>query len=92
MDDYIDANKTTSFILNIALLDEAIGVVDLNGGDGIIGDTFEYTVTLTNTGNVSLHSIPVTLDIPSGFTGFTVMSIPPGSTDISSLTGGINSA
>ena len=90
VDDYIDANKTTSFILNIALLDESISVVDINTGTGMIDDVFEYTITLTNTGNVALTNIPVTLDIPAGFTGFTVMSTPGGSVDASTATGGIN--
>lgn len=90
VDDYIDANKTTSFILNIPLLDESISVLDVNGGDGIIGDIFEYTITLTNTGNVALSAIPVTLDIPVWFTGFTMISTPAGSTDLSTSSGGMN--
>ena len=76
-------NRTTSFILNLALLDESIAVIDLNAGVGLIDDTFEYTITLTNTGTVALSGIPVTLDIPAGFTGFTMMSIPAGSVDLS---------
>jgi uncharacterized repeat protein (TIGR01451 family)/fimbrial isopeptide formation D2 family protein len=92
VDDYIDANKTTAFILNIPLLDERITVSDINGGDGIIGDVFEYTITLTNTGNVALTNIPVTLDIPSGFTGFTFMSTPAGSINLSTATGWVNGA
>lgn len=59
----------------------------MNGGDGIIGDIFEYTITLTNTGNVALTNIPVMLDIPSGFTGFTMISTPAGSMNLSTLTG-----
>ena len=31
VNDYIDANRTTSFILNIPLLAATIGVVDING-------------------------------------------------------------
>ena len=57
----------------------------------MIDDIFEYTITLTNTGTVPLSGIPVTLNIPAGFTGFTMISIPPGSTDLSTLTGGMNS-
>jgi uncharacterized repeat protein (TIGR01451 family) len=85
VNDYRDPDKTTSFILALALLDEAISV---DKSVGIIGDIFEYTITLTNTGSVPLSSIPVSLDIPWGFTGFTIMSTPAGSTNISTLTGG----
>lgn len=31
VDDHIDVNKTTSFILSLAILDETISVTDLNG-------------------------------------------------------------
>jgi uncharacterized repeat protein (TIGR01451 family) len=92
VDDYFDLQKTTSFILALSLLDESIAVTDINGGSGVIGDTFEYTITLTNTGSTPLSGIPVTLDIPTGFTDFVVQSLPAGSTDLSIATGGVNQA
>lgn len=92
VNDYIDANKSTAFTLMLSLLDESIDVLDVNGGVGIIGDVFRYTITLTNTGSVPLSGIPVTLDIPSGFTGFTMISLPPGATDISTASGGAHGA
>jgi len=48
---------------------------------------FEYTVTLTNSGSVDLTDIAALLDIPEGFTGFTLVSVPTGSTDNTDSTG-----
>ncbi len=58
---------------------------DITGGaPGVVGDVFEYTITLTNTGSVALTDISVQHDIPAGFTGFVMISTPSASVDSSS--------
>jgi len=78
--DYLDTDPDTITVL-LPILNEEISVVDLNGWVGIIWDVFEYTITLTNTGSVDLTDISALLDIPAGFTGFTIITTPSGSTD-----------
>lgn len=87
--DYHDTDSE-SITVSLAMLDEYISVVDVNGGEGIIWDIFEYTITLTNTWSVGLTNIDVTHSIPSSFTLFTIVSTPIGSTDNSTSTGGVN--
>lgn len=84
--DYLDTDPDTITVL-LPILDEDITVVDVNGWLGIIGDVFEYTITLTNTWSVDLTDISALLDIPAGFTGFTIITTPSGSTDSSTSTG-----
>ena len=88
--DYLDTDPDTITVL-LPILNESISVVDLNGWVGIINDTFEYTITLTNSGSVDLTDISALLDIPASFTGFTIISTPTGSTDNSTATWGIHS-
>jgi len=84
--DYLDTDPDTITVL-LPILNEEISVVDLNGWLGIINDTFEYTITLTNSGSVDLTDISALLDVPAGFTWFTIISTPSGSTDGSISTG-----
>jgi len=85
-------SDSDSFTVLLPILQQSISVNDLNGWPGIREDIFEYTVTLTNTWSVDLTDIAANIDIPLGFTGFTVTSIPSWSTDNSTATGWINSA
>jgi len=89
--DYLDSDPDTITVL-LPILNEDISVVDLNGWLGIINDTFEYTITLTNSGSVDLTDISALLDVPAGFTGFTLISFPSGSTNGSSATWWIDGA
>ncbi len=91
IDDYSDTDNT-SFTVSRAFLDEDITVVDLNWWSWLRWDVFEYTITLTNSWTQLLTDIPVTLDIPAGFTGFAIQSIPSGSSDNSIINGWVNSA
>lgn len=86
LNDYF-ATGATSFLTKYAILNEYISV---SKPVGVIGDVFTYTVTLVNSGSVNLTNINVNLDISDSFTGFTVTSIPGGSSDNSNATGGVN--
>lgn len=91
INDYSDSDNS-SLVVNRAILDEDIWVVDLNWWDWLRWDIFEYTITLTNTWTQDLNWIPVNIDIPWSFTWFSVQSIPAWSTDNSTLTWWLNSA
>ncbi len=65
-------------------------VVDLNGGDAAPGDILRYTITLAESAGAAASNVSVTDDIPANVTGFTVVSLPAGSTDASSGSGGAN--
>lgn len=82
-------SANTSFTYQDAILEESISVVDDNGGNHLAQETYTYTVTLTNTWNVALTSIPVTVDIPEYLSGstFSLQSIPGGSSQVYSSTG-----
>jgi uncharacterized repeat protein (TIGR01451 family) len=84
------AAAMSSFIYQDAILDESISVVDDNGWDSLWNETYTYTVTLTNTWNVLLTDIPVSIDIPEYLSGVTlsVQSIPAGSSHTYISTGG----
>lgn len=90
INDYTDSDNT-SFTVSRAFLNEAISVVDLNWWSWVRWDIFEYTITLTNSWTELLNNIPVALDIPLGFTWFTIQSIPAGSTDNSTVNWWVNS-
>lgn len=87
--DYHDTDSE-NITVSLAILDENISVVDINGWEWIIWDIFEYTITLVNTWSVILTDIEVNHDIPSSFTGFTIITTPVGSTDNSTSTWGVN--
>ncbi|RLB78361.1 MAG: hypothetical protein DRH06_01870, partial [Deltaproteobacteria bacterium] len=65
-------------------------VEDVNGGDVEPGDTLRYTITLNEIKGVAASSIQVTDDIPANVSGFTITSLPTGSTDNSTGGGGAN--
>jgi len=87
--DYDFSDSDTLTVL-LPILEQSISVNDLNGWPGIREDVFEYTVTITNTWSVNLTDIVANIDIPLGFTGFTVTSIPSWSTDNSTATWWVN--
>jgi uncharacterized repeat protein (TIGR01451 family) len=62
-------------------------VVDLDGGDADPGDTLRYTITLSETAGVAAANVAVTDDIPANTSGFSVVSVPAGSTDASTGSG-----
>jgi len=75
--DYITSD-TSDFIYTNALLERNISVVDDNLWYALWGEDFTYTVTLTNTWNVNLTNIPVSIDIPEylSWATFQLQSIP----------------
>ncbi len=62
-------------------------VLDLNGSDADPGDVLRYTITLQETANLPATGVRVTDDIPVLINNFTVISLPPGSTDASTGVG-----
>lgn len=84
------SNIDTATVLHSDLSTSAQSVIANNGGRANPGDTLQYTITLTNTGNGTASGVAVTDDIPTGVTGFTVVSKPSGSSDSSTATGGAN--
>ncbi len=65
-------------------------VVDLNGGDAAPGDTLRYTITLAESAGAAAYGVSVTDDIPANVSGFSVVSVPAGSTNGSTGGGGAN--
>jgi uncharacterized repeat protein (TIGR01451 family) len=65
-------------------------VVDLNGGDAAPGDTLRYTITLAESAGAAASGVSVTDDIPANVSGFSVVSVPAGSTNASTGGGGAN--
>ena len=63
-------------------------VTDTNGGDALVGDVLEYTITLKETAGTVANNVSVADDIAAGLGGLTVVSKPAGSTDTSTTTGG----
>lgn len=83
-------NTDTATVAHPDLSTSTKDVVDTNGGDTNPGDTLEYTITLTESGGQQADNASVTDDIPAGVTNFTVVSVPTGSVDVSTATGGAN--
>lgn len=65
-------------------------VQDLNGGDAEPGDSLRYTITLTESAGNAAAGLTVTDDIPANTVNFTVVSIPGGASDVSTVSGGAN--
>lgn len=80
----------TATIVHPDLSGSTKSVIDINGGDADPGDTLRYTITLDESGATAAASVSVTDDIPANTTAFTVISIPAGSTNSSTSTGGSN--
>lgn len=76
-------NTDAVTILRPVLSTSTKTVADLNGGDAAPGDTLRYTITVTESAGVAATGVEVTDDIPANVTGFTVSSIPAGSTNAS---------
>lgn len=65
-------------------------VVDVNGGEANPGDVLRYTITLNETGGQVSSNVTVTDHIPANVVGFSVVSVPAGATDNSTVSGGTN--
>lgn len=66
-------------------------VVDRNGGEANPGDVLRYTISVSEASGIPLSGVVATDDIPSGVTGFSVVSLPSGATDASTYgTSGAN--
>jgi len=64
--------------------------VDQNGGQLISADVLRYTITLNESNNVEAQNVRVLDDIPALVGSLSVVSIPVGATDNSTLAGGVN--
>ena len=62
-------------------------VSDLNGGDIELGDQLLYTITLNESNGIAASGVQVTDDIPANVVSFTVLTIPTGANDFSTLSG-----
>src|SRR5690606_21566980 len=58
-------------------------VVDLNGGDAEPGDALRYTITIKETGGAAVSGVSVTDMLPANTSGYSIVSIPAGSTNAS---------
>jgi len=87
---YADSDSAISTVTRPNLSTSSKTVVDLNGGDLQGNDVLEYTITLTNTGNMAATGIQVTDDMPAHTNTLNVQSIA-GGVDASVIGGGVNS-
>ena len=79
MDDTDDATVTLPQVVSMELMKEGVWIDD---GDGVaeIGEIIDYTLTVTNTGNVTLHEIQVD-DEGADVTGTLIDSLAPGASN-----------
>lgn len=94
--DFNLANNTSNDVTTLVdpdLSTSTKAVINTNGGDYDVGDTVQYTITLTESAGVAAINASVTDDIPNNLSNFTVVSIPGGATDSSTGAGtGANNA
>jgi uncharacterized repeat protein (TIGR01451 family) len=83
-------NVDTATVVHPDLSTSILSVVDLDGGDADPGDTLRYTLTLAESGGGVANGLSVADDIPAGVGGLSVVSIPAGSIDASTVGGGAN--
>jgi uncharacterized repeat protein (TIGR01451 family) len=82
------SNIDTATVRHADLSSSTHTIVANNGGHANPGDTLQYTLTLTNTGDGAAMGASVVDDIPAGVSGFSVASTPAGSADASTASGG----
>ncbi|XOV89030.1 MAG: CCXG family PEP-CTERM protein [Pseudomonadota bacterium] len=72
-----------------ALLDaSSLSGVDVNGGALMPGDVIRYTLTISESAGVQADLLAARLDIPAGVTSLVVVSLPAGTVDGSTTSGG----
>lgn len=64
--------------------------VDQNGGNLVSADVLRYTITLNESNNVEAQNVRVLDDMPALVGSLSVVSIPAGATDNSTVGGGAN--
>ncbi len=82
-----NSDTITTSIIDVDLSTSTKDVVDVNGLDADPGDVLRYTISLVESNGADATSVQVTDDLPAHVTGFNVVSLPPGATDASILTG-----
>ena len=88
--DNVAANNTSTDATTVRasnLTTSTKSVVDLNGGDADPGDVLRYTITIAESAGIDAIGVTVTDDVPSLVTSFSIVSLPPGSTDASTGSG-----
>lgn len=65
-------------------------VTNLSGGNYAVGNTVQYTITLTESNGGEAGNVSVVDDVPPNLSNFTVTSFPAGATNSSTSTGGAN--
>lgn len=91
--DNIQANNNLNKVitLNKATFETSLkSVEDLNGGTVNPGDTLRYTLSIKESSGIALNDFSVTDNLPANISSYSFVSLPAGSSNQSTTTGGSN--
>ena len=91
--DNIQANNNLNKVitLNKATFETSLkSVEDLNGGTVNPGDTLRYTLSIKESSGIVLNDFSVTDNLPANISSYSFVSLPVGSNNQSTTTGGSN--